>query len=335
MRSLLSGVVLLGLLAAGCKKDPAPAAAPPEPAAPARPAPAEAPAHAGPAPAAPNAPATPPPGTLAAEDAGSGGPDASVPAPAAKLPSPRWETLPGWIGFATVKPEAKVERFWTPAHPKAQVIAFSETWKGVPEGARVKLLSASGTQDGTYLGSSTEPYGCEGNTAEMAAFGADKPFPEGPVWVLPPDAQGAESVPVREVPRAELSADLLKRAGAAKAKDKDVRAFEVGGLTFVLAKTARLKGKLTLFHEGKAVTIEELGKGDMEGTDASPLDLSSPDEVGVPQVIAAFRFGADGPLAVVLGSRSYEGQNFWLATRSGGEVKMTRDEGEYLYFCAF
>jgi hypothetical protein len=253
----------------------------------------------------------------------------------AKLPAPRWETLPGWIGFATVKPEAKVERFWTPNHPRAQVIAFGEAWKGVPEGARVKLLSSSGTQDGTYLGTSTEPYGCESNTAEMAAFGADKPFPEGPVWVLPPDAQGAESVPVREVPRAELSADLLKRAGAAKAKDKEVRAYEAGGLTFVLAKTARLKGKLTLFHEGKAVATEELGKGDMEGTDASPLDVSSPDEVGVPHPLAAFRFGAEGPLAVVLGSRSYEGQNFWLATRQGNAVKMSRDNGEYLYFCAF
>lgn len=320
MRSLLVGFfVVLGLLAVGCNRDkpPAPEQAPSD-------APTQATGQTVKEP-------TPPPSSAAGPET----PDAAT--AAAKLPAPRWESLPGWLGFSAVKPDAKTESYWTPAHPKAQVVLFSEAWKDVPEGVRVKLVDAAGTaQEGTYLGTSTERYGCEENTATFAAFSAPSPFPEGPVWVLPADnAEGAQAVPVREVPAAELPADVLKRAGVAKARAKEVRAYEAGGLTFVLAKKGKLKGLMTVFLEGQPVDKEELGKGEMEGADESPLDLFSPHEVGVPRPLGAFRFGADGPLSVVLGTRSYEGHNFWLATRRGTEAKVSRDDGESMYFCAF
>ena len=156
------------------------------------------------------------------------------------------------------------------------------------------------------------------------------------MWVLPPDTEGAQAVPVSEVPAAELPADVLKGAGIAKKpKAKEVRAYAADGFTFVLAKKGKLKGLMTAFLEGQPVGKETLGKGEMEGADESPLNLYSPDEVGVPRPLGAFRLGADGPLAVVLGSRSYEGQGFWLATRRGTEAKLSRDDGEYIYFCAF
>jgi hypothetical protein len=320
MRSLLAGFMLLGLLSVGCKKEDTPPAAPAQ-------APADSATQAAGQPV--NEPAPP--------DAGPAEtPDAATAAPAAQLPAPRWETLPGWLGFTALAPDAKPENSWTPSHPKAQVVLFSEAWTNVPAGLRVKLVDASGTtQEGTYLGTSTERYGCEENTATFAAFNAPRPFPEGPVWVLPPEAEGAQAVPVREVPAAELPADVLKRAGVAKPKAKQVRAYEAGGLTFVLAKKGKLKGLMTVFQDGEPVGKEELGKGDMEGADASPLELFSPHEVGVPRPLAAFRFGADGPLSVVLGSRSYEGHNFWLTTRRGTETKVSREDGEYIYFCAF
>lgn len=322
MRSHLAGLVLLGLLSVGCNRDPQPP--------PAAPAQGQTVTEAAP----------PPPPSVAPTDAGPPAPPdaATAAAPTAQLPAPRWEALPGWLGFTALPPDAKTENSWTPGHPKAQVVLFSEAWKDVPAGVRVKLMDAAGTtQEGTYLGTSDERYGCDENTATFAAFSAPKPFPEGPVWVLPPETEGAQAVPVRELPAAELPADVLKRAGAAKAKTKakEVRAHEAGGLTFVLAKKGKLKGLMTVLQDGQPVGKEEFGKGDMEGSDASPLDLFSPHEVGVPRPVGAFRLGADGPLAVVLGSRSYEGHNFWLVTRRGTETQLNRDDGEYIYFCAF
>ncbi len=86
MRSLLAGFMLLGLLSVGCKKEDTPPAAPAQ-------APADSATQAAGQPV--NEPAPP--------DAGPAEtPDAATAAPAAQLPAPRWETLPGWLGVCAV-----------------------------------------------------------------------------------------------------------------------------------------------------------------------------------------------------------------------------------------
>lgn len=313
MRTLHHGLLLLSLLAAGCKKE--------QPAAPAAPSletrtPRASPPAEAPTPAAPAAPAAEP-----------AVPDAQLPG------NPLVEGLAGWLGFATAQPGAPTRYFWTPHHPKARAVLFSDAWKDVPVGAAVKLVSSAGVQPGTYLGTSEERYGCEEHTAAMAAFSAPQALPEGPVWVLPPVAQGVEPLPVRELPLAGLPAGMREAAGIADARSAKAIAYEAGGLTLVLAGKSKDKGQLLVFREGKPVLTEPLRKGPQSNANVEPLDVTRRDEVGVPHPYAAFRFGSDGPPAVVLGARTYEGMNFWLLVSKRTQVEQKRDDLVGLFFC--
>ncbi|AKI98394.1 hypothetical protein ATI61_12169 [Archangium gephyra] len=258
-------------------------------------------------------------------------PDAKAPA---SLPEPRWQGLPGWLGFATVKPEVeKTRAYWTPRHPKAQVVLVTDVWKSVPEGTKVRLVSSAGPGEGTYVGTSDVSYGCDGNKATFAGFSSDKPLPEGPVWVLPPGAaEGLTSLPVKEVSASALGAPLPKGKTAAS---KDVRAYEAGGLGFLLTKTGKLRGQLTVLLGGKKAGTDSLSKGEMAGSEQSPLNLYDKDEVGVPRPEAAFQLGKEGPGVVVLGIRRYEGHIFKVAVRRGDKVRLINEDYEFLYFCAF
>ncbi|QRK10621.1 hypothetical protein JQX13_11345 [Archangium violaceum] len=250
----------------------------------------------------------------------------------APLPEPRWKGLPGWLGFATVKPGEKHQQYWTPEHPDARAVLFSDLWNSVPKGTKVTLLSTAGVREGTYLGTSDVHYGCEENTATLAGFGATEPLPEGPVWVLPGSAEGATSLPVKEVPASALGVSLPKGKTAAS---KEVRAFEAGGLGFLLTKTGKLRGQLTVYLKGKRVAAKALAKGDMAGSEKAPLNLYDEKEVDVPRPLAAYRLGQTGPVVVVLGFRSYEGHHFMLAVRRGDKAELIQDDNESLYFCAF
>ena len=255
---------------------------------------------------------------------------AQAPAP---LPEPRWEKLPGWLGFATVKPGAKPKAYWTPMHPKAQVVLFTDVWKSVPAGTKVRLVSSAGPSEGTYLGTSDELYGCDGNIATFAGFASATPLPEGPVWVLPPGGtEGLTSLPVKEVAANTLGAPLPK---GKKAASKDVRAYEAGGLGFLLTKTGKLRGQLTVLFGGKKAGTSPISKGDMAGSETSPLNLYDKDEVGVPRPEAAFQLGKEGPVVVVLGMRRYEGHVFNVAVRRGDKAELLAQDSESLYFCAF
>jgi hypothetical protein len=255
---------------------------------------------------------------------------AQAPAP---LPEARWKGLPGWLGFATVKPGTKPREYWTPEHAKAQVVLFTDVWKSVPAGTKVRLLSPAGPAEGTYLGTSDERYGCEENVATFAGFSTATPLPEGPVWVLPPGGtEGLTSLPVREVPADSLGTALPKGKTAAS---KDVRAFEAGGLGFLLTKTGKLRGQLTVLLGGRKAGTSPITKGDMGGSETSPLNLHDAQEVGVPRPLTAFQLGKQGPVVVVLGVRGYEGQQFMLTVRRGARAELLQEDTEGLYFCAF
>lgn len=272
---------------------------------------------------------------------GSQAPEPRTQAPAAaqgaeapaSLPEPRWEKLPGWLGFATVKPGAKPQAYWTPYHSKAQVVLVTDVWKSVPEGTKVRLVSSAGPSEGTYVGTSDESYGCDGNKATFANFASATPLPEGPVWVLPPGGtQGLASLPVKEVPADTLGAPLPKGKTAAS---KEVRAYEAGGLGFLLTKTGKLRGQLTVLLGGKKAGTSALSKGEMAGSEQSPLNLYDKHEVGVPRPEAAFQLGKEGPVVVVLGMRRYEGHVFMVAVRRGDKAELIHQDTGFLYFCAF
>lgn len=261
-------------------------------------------------------------------------PTAAPAAPAVALPRPKLQDVPGWLGFATVKPETeKPKYYWSPGHPSAQAVLFSEEWKAVPAGTKVTLLSAAGVQAGSYVETSEQHFGCEENHQTMAGFRASAPLPEGPVWILPGEGTpGAAVVPVKEVPADSLG---LTQPKGKKLTSKDARAFAAGDLGFLLTKTGRLKGLLTVVLQGKRVASLPLEKGGMEGADTSPLKLSDDEEVGLALPLAAFQLGASGPFVVVLGLRGYEGHNFLFAVRRGDKVTLNQDDAQSLYYCAF
>jgi len=250
---------------------------------------------------------------------------------ATKLPDARWQGLPGWLGFTAAKPGAQTRYYWTPTHPRAQVVLFTDFWDRVPKKTPVQLLSLTGLVPGTYLGTSSERYGCEDNTAPMAAFQAEQPLPEGPVWVLPPKITNVASLPITRVAPGPLLAALPD----SKIEEQDARAYEAGGLQLLVMKTDARKGEVVLFDGGKRVDSMPFAKGEMEGSDTEPLNLDSPDEIGVERPIAAFRLGARGPVVMVLEHRGYEGHVFTVALKTSKEVGFREDDPESLYFCAF
>ena len=265
-------------------------------------------------------------------------PPAAAPATApsaavSTLPEPKLPGLPGWLGFATVKPGTqKLKNYWSPKHPSAQAVIFSESWKEVPPGTKVTLLSAAGAQAGSYVDTSSQHFGCEDNPQTLAGFRAPAPLPEGLVWLLPGErTEGLASLPVKEVPAESLG---LAQPRGKKPKGKDVRAFEAGGMGFLLTKTGRTKGLLTVALQGKRVASLPLEKPRMDGAEDTPLTLSG-DEPGVAVPLSAFQLGASGPVVVVLGQRSYEGHSFLFAVRRGDAVTLDPDVSESLYFCAF
>lgn len=264
---------------------------------------------------------------------GNPAPAPSVPPQAApaSLPAPRFEGLPGWLGHGTVKSSEEKNKFrWSPAQPHAQAVLFTPEWKDVKAGTKVTLLSTAGARPATYGGTAEHPYGCDGGAQTLASFRAEAPLPEGPVWVLPEgSAAGAEALPVKEVEARTLGVALPKGK-----KGKELRAFDAGGLGFLLTKTGKLKGQLSVVLGGKTVATRKLEKGGMEGAPRDPLNLYGADEVGVPVPLAAFQLGSTGPTVVVLAQSGYEGENFLVAVREGDKARLLEDE-ESLYLCAF
>lgn len=248
-------------------------------------------------------------------------PAPALPPAPANLPPPQFKDLPGWLGFATVPKDAKPSLWWTPNHPSAKAVLFTDAWKDVPNRTRLLGLSVIGPTPLEFTGQSTEHYGCEDNTQSMAAFNAPSKLPEGPVWMLPSNqATGAASYPIE--------------AGPVE-KNANQRTWTVAGLEFVARKTAPMKGVLDVKDGGKVVAQVEFSKGEMEGSEQKPIDLSSNDEIGVPIPVGAFLLGENSPMVIVLGSRSYEGQNFQLVVRPADAPAHVLGDTVGLYYCAF
>lgn len=233
--------------------------------------------------------------------------------------------LPGWIGFATTRPGASAKFGWSPVHREAGAVVFSwpfrSDWAGVAPGTVYRGITAHGTVGLRYLGTSDEPYGCDQNTQTMTAFGAGRRLPEGPVWVLPPDAT------VKPVPVPVVAA----RPG------KNARAWTVGAMAIALRKTGELTALLRVTERGHTVFEETVEKHFMAGADRSPVDLSGEREIGMPFPRAAFVLSAGGPRLVVFQQPGYEGHSFRSLFVENGQASFLEGErhSPHLYYCAF
>lgn len=246
--------------------------------------------------------------------------------PAQKLP------IPGWLGFATVPAKSNHQFPWSPSHRNAQLVIFSEDWAKAKPGTRLVALAPGFKQEVTFLRSSEEPYGCDGNPTTMASFSAIKPLPEGPVWILPPAAAtDATAIPVSEQSLNQVPTTLLPTS---QRRPSSAKAWKAGPATILLQKQSNYKVKLTLAMNNRVVFTQQAEKYAF-GDEAKPIpvNLSGRVEPGIPKPVGAFQLKAGQPPVIVLWQPGYEGNSFNLLVPDGNAVKPF-DAGN-IYFCAY
>lgn len=247
--------------------------------------------------------------------------------PAQQLP------VPGWLGFAT-KP-TKNGRFqfpWSPTNASAQIAIFSRDWGKVNPGTPLTAVAIGGKQAVKFQGAGKQPYGCDNTPTDMATFTAPKPFSEGAVWLLPPErANAATAVPLEPLPLNQVPVNLLP---ASKRQASLARAWKAGASTIVLQKQSTYKAKLTLAVNSKEVFSTEAEKYFFSGEkNKKPLDLSQPQEPGIPLPVGVFQFSGLTTPITVLWVPGYEGHSFQAIAPNQGKVQ--RIDVASVYYCAY
>jgi hypothetical protein len=234
-----------------------------------------------------------------------------------QLPPARFDGLPGWMAFSVATRTEKAAA-WLPHATEPRIAVVTEAWDRVAAGTQVSAIGASERTAATFLRGSEELYGCDGRREHMALFRPGKALAPGLVWLLPPDRAAEASVlPIREL-----------------AVTPTQRSWEVAGLRLTAERMSKLQGKLSILKGSAHRDSMAFSKGEMEGSDRGPIDLSSSAEIGVPLPAGAFRLAKAGPVVVVLVARTYEGFTFSLVVQQGDDIQLRKDV-EYLYYCAF
>lgn len=252
------------------------------------------------------------------------------------LPPQPFSPAPGWLGFATVVvPQGQIPTFpWSPSHPNGQVVIFAaDPWSQVKAGTPLVALAPGFKERVTFLGFSEEPYGCDGNPTEMAAFSAPRRPPEGPVWLLSErDAGTATAVPLQDLPLAQVPAALLPRP---LPRTGNARAWKAGSTIVLQQKQSAYKVKLTVANNSQVVfsKVEEKYFFPSE-QDRPPVNLASPNaEPGISRPVGAYQVKAGAAPVIVFWGPGYEGNSFDVLVTQGRTAKL--NEGEGLYFCAY
>lgn len=231
-------------------------------------------------------------------------PPAPVALPAAALPPPSVDGLPGWLAIRVVAPGSGDGVSIDDSGPLAVV---SEAWASVPAGTPLLRVDSTGVAPAPFLRSRVVKYGCDDTDVTIASFGA--PSAERLAWLLPP---GVMAEPI-EVTRQ----DAPKR-----------RRWVIGGDTLSLTEVQRDKVEVRSSNERHLLDVVDLDAQRMDG--AEDLHLAVHDDFMVPQVHAAWRIGQE----VVVGAsyHSYEGEHFVVYTL--GDTPAVHHVA-YLYGCAF
>lgn len=239
--------------------------------------------------------------------------------PPPHTPSTRLAIAPdqplGWLGLVP----STVRRDTTPTFvPVAEHALVVPT--GAPElPSTIRAIGRRGmVQTFTRASSASVPYGCDGNTLAVATFDGP-PLEPGVAWLLPPAAP----------PDWRLAPLDIETAAATATR----RAYTIGPLTLELARTAPLRGELTLSHRGRVVRTEPFERVLMEGADPDPIDLAAGGPA-IPEPVAAWSIVGDAILLVVA-IPGYEGVTLqpWLVQSSGARTVEAMEQ--YLYLCAF
>lgn len=239
--------------------------------------------------------------------------------------------VPGWLGFSTLANQNKPRFPWSPPHPNGQIVIFSEDWTNVKPGTRLVAVAPGFKQEVSFLRSSEEGYGCDSIPTAMASFSSQTRPPEGPVWILPPDAAtSATAIPLTTQSLESIPTNLLP---ANQRKRGHAKAWKAGPATILLQKQGQYKAKLTLAMNNRAIYTQQVEKYDFGNREfLEPVNFSGV-EPGIPQPVGAFQFKADQPPMIVLWRPGYEGNLFDILVPEGSTAKRVEVGG--MYFCAF
>ncbi len=163
----------------------------------------------------------------------------------------------------------------------------------------------------------------------MASFSSQTRPPEGPVWILPPDAAtNATAIPLTTQSLNRIPRNLLPANQRSNAK-----AWKAGPATILLQKQGKYKAKLTLAMNNRAIYTEQVEKYDFGNPEfLEPVNFLEV-EPGIPQPVGAFQFKVGQPPMIVLWRPGYEGNSFDILVPEGSSVKRVEVGG--MYFCAY
>jgi hypothetical protein len=248
---------------------------------------------------------------------------------------PKQLPVGGWLAVAT-RPN-KQGRFkypWSPVNAKAQVAIFTDennNWKQVKPGTSLLGITPGLSQEIKFKRSDKEPYGCDDIPTQMATFTAARPFPEGPIWLLPPGSNPtATALRLEQLKLDKIPTNILP---ANRRKASDARAWKAGSSTILLQKQSSLKVKLTVLVNSQVVFTANEEKYFFTGAAKTPVNLSTDGEPGISQPVGAFQLSANQPPVIVLWEPGYEGHGFSILASVKG--KMQRINQGSVYFCAF
>ncbi len=257
-------------------------------------------------------------------------------------PAYPFDDVPGWLAFATIQQWRDRPYGWSPVSTSHHVALFADDlrpWEALPAGRRFIGVGTSGIVPSVFSGVGRHKYGCDNNSQEMATFSGG-PFAEGPVWLLPAGATGVVSVPITVGTEVDVPAvgtwnhvpasirDAARRATAS-------RIYVAGRISLAQYATGQTTVRTVVVIDGRVALEQVDTKHYMEGAPPDPVDLdpNGDRDIGIPQPVGAFRFGAEWPMVVVLWNRAYEGNRFNVLRIDAVGARLL--EGPYIYYCAF
>jgi hypothetical protein len=225
----------------------------------------------------------------------------------------------GWLALAPTPKRNDKAPSWLPVddhHP----LLIPGAAEGLLPGAVLTAIATRGGPTRAVAGAPTSiHYGCDQNQLDIVPLTGDHLAP-GVVWLLH-----------TSVPSTWSPAPLDIASSRATATE---RHYTVGPLGFDLQRRDDTHGTLAITHEGRTVHTAPFERGEMEGADASPLDLSG-EGPGIPAPVAAWSIAPGGPFLVVVVQPGYEGVTLspWLIDDEA--ARPIEAMSLYLYSCAF
>jgi hypothetical protein len=225
----------------------------------------------------------------------------------------------GLLGFIAKDAEPRDARHWVPLAPGLGVVVPAEA-PLVPGETRAVVAAPGGERASLTVGAPAPvPYGCD-NSGEFPAYTLGGALPPGLAWVLP------------AAPPAAWTPGALPLTATTS---RDEARWTAGPVTATLTRTGARTAQLSIAWADRVLQQSPVEAWSMPGADDGPIDLSFPDQPGLPNPAAAFSLSPTGPFLLVLDVSSFEGVGFDTVLVTDTAVRPVESMRLGQYYCAF